>query len=201
MNFLAHLHLAGDDEGLRMGALLGDFTRGQRALRKYPQDMQRGIVMHRFVDSMTDDQQAVKALREKIRKPFRRFAGIIIDVAMDHELALRWDDYSDVTLEEFDRDVRVMLCRHRALVPSRLLSFMDYADRRGLFAAYRAEAEVLHSLKGLGRRFMRANPLHRVGEIWPELKPEFSRCFDSAYPEIQSEVADWLKRTSTITGS
>lgn len=201
MNFLAHLQLAGDDDGLRLGALLGDFTKGQRALKKYPGPVQKGIELHRFIDSSTDEQDDVVALRRRIHKPFRRYAGIIIDLALDHQLACRWDAWSDISLEAFDSEVRDLLSRNDSLIPRRLRSFMSYADNRGLFAAYRDEEEVLRSLTGVGRRFLRPNPLHRVGEIWAELRADFSRCFESAYPEIQSRVAAWLNARSTITGS
>lgn len=201
MNFLAHLHLAGDDDGLRLGALLGDFTKGRRALRKYPRDVQTGIELHRFIDSTTDEQTPVAGLRRKMDKPFRRYAGIIIDLALDHELACRWSEYSEVSLERFDTEVRDLLARNDSMVPRRLRSFMNYADRRGLFAAYRDEDEVLRSLRGVGRRFLRPNPLHRVDDIWTELKPAFGECFEAAYPEIQSDVEAWLNRRSTTTGS
>jgi len=46
MNFLAHLLLAGDDEGLRLGAMLGDFVRGKQALAEFDDDIQRGIMLH-----------------------------------------------------------------------------------------------------------------------------------------------------------
>lgn len=201
MNFLAHLQLAGDDDSLRMGALLGDFTRGQRALERYPEKVQTGIELHRFIDSTTDEQEPVVALRRSMDKPFRRYAGIIIDLAMDHELSRRWHRYSGTSLESFDEEVRELLEKHDGLVPWRLRSFMRYADRRGLFAAYRDESEILHSLRGVGRRFLRPNPLHRVDEIWGTLKPRFSECFEAVYPRVQSEVASWLKRRSTTTGS
>ena len=201
MNFLAHLQLAGDDDGLRLGALLGDFIKGQRALRKYPQAVQDGIRLHRFIDIKTDEHEAVVDLRSQIRKPFRRYAGIIIDMALDHELARRWQMYSEISLESFDIGVRELLARNETLVPKRLNSFMDYADSRGLFAAYLDEEEVLRSLVGVGRRFLRPNPLHRVDEIWAEFKPAFSECFERAYPAIQLEVAAWLNSRSTTTGS
>jgi acyl carrier protein phosphodiesterase len=201
MNFLAHLQLAGDDDSLRLGALLGDFTRGQRALRKYPKAVQDGIRLHRFIDSTIDKHESVVTLRSQIRKPFRRYAGIIIDLALDHELAKRWHEYSDVTLEAFDIEIRELVARNEALVPRKLISFMNYADRRGLFAAYRDETQVLRSISGVGRRFLRPNPLHRVTEIWEELKPAFAECFELAYPAIQSEVEAWLKERSTTTGS
>lgn len=201
MNFLAHLHLAGDDDGLRLGALLGDFTKGNRALKRYPEHVQTGIALHRFIDSTTDDLPPVVRLRRSIEKPFRRYAGIIIDLAMDHELACRWERCSDVSLPAFDAGVRDLLARNEELVPRKLQAFMNYADRRGLFESYRDENEVLHSLRGVGRRFLRPNPLHRVDEIWVELKPAFAACFEETYPAIQSEVSGWLKRRSMTTGS
>lgn len=201
MNFLAHLHLAGDDDGLRLGALLGDFTKGRRALRKYPPDVQTGIELHRFIDSTTDDQAAVMALRERMDQPFRRYAGIIIDLAMDHCLARSWPRFSDESLEDFDAGVRALLAENDEMVPRRLRTFMEYADRYGLFAAYRDEKEVLMSLRGVGRRFLRPNPLHRVDEIWAELKPAFGECFEVVYPKLQLAVGGWLKSRSTTTGS
>jgi acyl carrier protein phosphodiesterase len=201
MNFLAHLVLGGDDEGLRLGAMLGDFIRGKQALAAFEEDVQLGIMLHRHIDGYTDHLPAVRELRASFDKPFRRYGGIVIDLGFDHELAKRWENYSDVPLEQFDRSVRDLLARHDALLPDRLKRFMQYADRRGLFAAYRQESEILHSLAGIGTRLSRANPLHRVGEIWGEFEPRLSAAFEPAFRQVQSEVADWLKSKSTITGS
>jgi acyl carrier protein phosphodiesterase len=136
MNFLAHLVLAGDDESLRMGAMLGDFVRGRDQLERYSEDIRLGILLHRHIDGYTDTLPDIVNLRRKFRIPFRRYSGIVIDLAFDHELAKRWSDYSNITLQEFDIGVREMLARNEALVPERLNRFMIYADNRGLFAAY-----------------------------------------------------------------
>lgn len=201
MNFLAHLQLAGEDENLRLGAMLGDFVRGKEAFGAFDPDIQRGIMLHRRIDATTDSLPDVTALLKSLKSPFRRYGGIIIDLALDHELANRWADYSQETLQEFDRGVRDMLARHDQVLPERLKGFMRYADRRGLFAAYIEETEILHSLRGLGRRLSRENPLHRVAEIWPEFKPRVSASFEPVFDKIQSEVTDWLKTKSTMTGS
>jgi acyl carrier protein phosphodiesterase len=201
LNFLAHIRLAGDDEDLRLGAMLGDFVRGKVQLGKYPAGIQSGILLHRHIDARTDSLPATAGLLEWLQPPFRRYGGIIIDLAFDHELALRWDEYSEESLPEFDRGVREMLARHDSVLPERLKEFMQYADRRGLFASYQNESEILHSLRGVGRRLSRDNPLHRVGEIWTEFSPRVSASFESIFREIQLEVADWLKTRSTMTGS
>ena len=68
-------------------------------------------------------------------------------------------------------------------------------------AAAVAEGIAYRSLTGMGKRFKRANPLHRVAEIWPDIKQDTRDAFESLFPEIQSDVEDWRKRRSTRTGS
>lgn len=201
MNFLAHLTLAGDDDDLRLGALLGDFVRGNHALEQFPAALQHGIRLHRHIDAFTDDLSAVAALRRSFEKPFRRYSGILIDLGIDHELAKNWGSYSDVTLQQFDRDVRGLLEDQSRWVPEGLRRFMDYADRRGLFAAYISRDEVLHSLRGVGRRLSRPNPLHRADEVWDDFEPLLAEAFKPVFGAVQSEVRSWLKTKSTTTGS
>ena len=201
MNFLAHLFLAGDNDGLRVGALLGDFVRGKKTLERFPDDVRAGIELHRHIDRHFDALPDVVNLRRCFPAPFRRYSGIIIDLAFDRELAIDWDKYSDQSLETFDLGVRELLARYDELVPDPLRRFMSYADRRGLFAAYREESEMLHSLKGIGTRLSRPNPLHRVDEIWQDLAPRFSASFELIFLQVQSDVSAWLKSRSISTGS
>ena len=201
MNFLAHLLLAGDDEGLRLGAMLGDFVRGKQVLATFPVNIRLGIELHRHIDQYTDALPDIVNLRRCFTPPFRRYSGIIIDLACDHELAKQWENYSNQSIESFDRDVRLMLARNDRLLPEPLRRFMNYADRRGLFASYREEAEMLRSLSGIGTRLSRPNPLHRVDEIWPDLAPRLAASFEFVLLQIQSDVSDWLKSRSITIGS
>ncbi len=201
MNFLAHLYLARGDDDLMLGGLLGDFVRGRRALMDYSPGIRSGIKLHRRIDRFTDHSREVKTLRRKFPHEFRRYSGIVIDLAFDHELARRWPEYCELPLEAFDDEVRVLLGRHQDIVPEGLAGFMRYADAHGLFANYRLESEMLLSLTGIGRRLKRANPLHRVNEIWPETRDETAAGFERFFPTLQSEVTAWRKRSSTTTGS
>ena len=201
MNFLAHLCLANGEPGLMLGGLFGDFVRGRRALKAFPEPVRQGIVLHRYVDRWTDHSSVVKKLRRQFPREFRRYAGIIIDLAFDHELAINWWRYMPGSLERFDLEVRDLLRDNVDLVPEKLTGFMRYADRHGLFTAYREEDVTLYALAGVGTRLSRPNPLHRVSEIWPQLAPEFKLSFRQFFPQIQSEVIDWRKKISTTTGS
>ena len=201
MNFLAHLCLANGDSGLMLGGLFGDFVRGRRALRAYPEPVRQGIVLHRYIDKCTDRSPVIKKLRQLFPREFRRYAGIVIDIAYDHELAINWWRYMPGSLERFDLEIRDLLSENADLVPEKLTGFMQYADKYGLFSSYREKEVVLYALAGVGTRLSRPNPLHRVSEIWPELAPEFKQSFRQFFPQIQSEVLEWRQRMSTTTGS
>jgi len=194
MNFLAHLYLAGGDENLRLGAMLGDYARGNGEDLQFSDGVRKGILLHRYIDQCFDSLPQVVRLRAQFNAPFRRYSGIIIDLAFDHQLARRWSDYSAVSLPQFDLDVREMLARHRTILPEGLRSFMRYADRRGLFTTYRNEAEILFSLRCIGRRLSRANPLHRAAEIWPALRPAFRRTFTTVFPQMVQAVDEWRQQ-------
>lgn len=201
MNFLAHLCLANGDSGLMMGGLVGDFVRGRRALRTFPEPIRQGIVLHRYIDKSTDRSPVIKKLRPQFPREFRRYAGIIIDLAFDHELAINWWRYMPGSLERFDLEARDLLREHAQWVPEKLAGFMVYADRHGLFSSYRETEVVLQALTGIGKRLSRPNPLHRVDEMWPEMSPLFKLAFKEFFPLIQSDVVEWRKRNSTTTGS
>jgi len=201
MNFLAHLCLANGDSGLMLGGLFGDFVRGRWALKNFPEPVRQGIVLHRYIDRRTDHSAVVKKLRRSFPREFRRYAGIIIDLAFDHELAINWWRYMPGSLERFDVEIRDLLRDNTELVPEGLASFMLYADRHGLFTAYREKDVVLYALAGVGTRLSRPNPLHSVAEIWPGLAPEFKVAFRQVFPEIQSDVFEWRNNISTTTGS
>jgi acyl carrier protein phosphodiesterase len=201
MNFLAHLVLAGDDEDLRLGAMLGDFVKGRAALSRYHAGLRTGILLHRHIDSFVDGLPAMAELRSALTPEFRRYGGIIIDLILDHELARDRERWQRQSLEAFDGDVRDMLASHDELLPERLRHFMRYADRRGLFCAYRQKSEILHSLWGIGRRLSRPNPLHRVEVIWDSFEPRVAARYGGVFDSVQFEVAAWLKTKSTMTGS
>lgn len=201
MNFLAHLYLARGDDDLMLGALLGDFVRGRLRQRAFSSGIRSGIKLHRQIDRYTDSSGEIKLLRPLFPKEFRRYAGIVIDLGFDHELARHWDSYCDISLPAFDQEVRDVLERHAAVVPPELEQFMGYADQHGLFASYSLEGEIMRSLAGIGRRLKRANPLDRVEEIWPDVRGEIGASFKRFFPALQSGVTAWRKRRSTTTGS
>lgn len=89
MNFLAHL-LTGDsgDETL-IGSFAGDFCRGR--LDAHPEELRRGIRLHRMVDAFADGHPEFSSIRALLRPALGLYAAVGADMLIDHLLAREWE--------------------------------------------------------------------------------------------------------------
>lgn len=190
MNHLAHALLAGEDADCRLGSLLGDFVHG-----RIPDDLRAnvadGIRLHRAIDVFTDGHPVVTALRGRFVAPFRRYAGIVLDVWFDHLLARDFSRWSTVPLGAFSDDLLALLQRHEEELPPDMQRFATYMSRSGLPAAYADSAVVGRALAGTGKRLRRANPLHEALPVLQALEVELQAGFDTFFPQLIDFARDW----------
>lgn len=158
MNYLAHLYLAERTQTSLLGNLMGDFVRG-RLRGDHPPAIELGIRLHRRVDSYTDRHPRVVASRRRLRPPFRRYAGILVDVFYDHFLARDWARLHDQPLEVFAARVYAALEANPELLGERLRRAAPYFRRHDLLVSYRELGGIEHALAGLSARLSRRNPL------------------------------------------
>jgi len=87
MNYLAHLMLADDSDASRIGNLLGDFTKGTLAslAEVYPDEIIRGIKMHRAVDRFTDSHEVFKNSRALIAQ---RGGGFLASLSISFSITI-----------------------------------------------------------------------------------------------------------------
>ena len=69
---------------------MGDFVKGLID-EQYSPGIRTGIVLHRKVDSFSDQHPIVLQSRARVRQPYRRYTGVLIDMFFDHFLAVHWD--------------------------------------------------------------------------------------------------------------
>lgn len=191
MNHLAHVLLAGDDEALRLGALLGDFVHGapDPAL---PAGVAAGIRLHRAIDTFTDAHPEVAAARALFAPPYRRYAGILLDMWFDHCLARDFPRWSAVPLEAFSAGVRTLLHRHDALLPEGLRRFRGYMEAHDLPAGYARREEIGRALLGISRRLRRANPVGEALPVLVGLDGALSARFEVFFPDVVGFAAEWV---------
>lgn len=200
MNFLAHALLAGGDADLEVGGVLGDFVRG-RPDPALPRGLRRGIALHRAIDSFTDSHPDVLAARQLFAPPWRRYAGIMLDVWFDHCLARDFAHWSDCPLEAFSDRLQRRLQARDELLPSRLRRFVAWMRRHDAPAAYADEAVIAEVLEGIGHRLTRDNPLDHALPPLRRRDAQLDRYFHAFFPQLVAFAERWRAETASVSAT
>ncbi len=149
MNFLAHTYLSGESEFITIGNFIGDWVKGS-AFRQYPLEIQKGILLHRCIDSYTDHHPTFRRSKQRLSGEFKKYSGIVIDIFYDHFLAKDWNLFSQVSLERFADRLNDILERHQYLLTPEMTEFIvhfmnhrrieSYATLEGIEGVLRAMA-------------------------------------------------------------
>lgn len=184
MNHLAHVVLAGPDEGFRLGAFLGDHLKGRQALDLLPPSWKAGVLLHRFIDTTSDSHPAVHGLLEQLQPPWRRYGGIILDVLFDLMLTRHWDRFGPTPLDHMGEQISLMLARHRPNLPPRLVRFSRWAEQRGLWLRFGERAMLEEIFMLLGRRHGRPSPLAAGVELLDRREAAIEAAFLELFPDL-----------------
>lgn len=188
MNHLAHAVLSGRDPDVVLGGWLGDFVRGTPD-PGLPAGVREGILLHRAIDTFTDAHADVVAARALFDAPFRRYAGILVDVWFDHLLARAFMRWSDTPLDVFSDAQLDLLQRHHDHLPDELQRFLRYMRTHGLPAAYSDRVAIARAFAGIASRFRRENPLaDSLAAIAPH-EAELAARFASFFPSLRRFAA------------
>jgi acyl carrier protein phosphodiesterase len=192
MNYLAHLLLAGEDPEEKLGALMGDFTRGrlENLARHYPPGIMQGIATHRRIDHFTDRHHRFMQSKARFSKPRRRYAGIIVDVLYDHFLSHHWDRFSVIDRRAFISDVYDLLERNHHRLPERLQRASTLMITQDWLGSYHHIDQIGEVYDRMSRRLRRPNTLRgsleEVRENYPDLERDFADFFPALVDHTQS---------------
>jgi acyl carrier protein phosphodiesterase len=190
MNHLAHALLAGDDPALRLGAMLGDFVHGQPD-PALGEAVVAGIRLHRAIDVFTDAHPQIVAARALFEPPFRRYAGIMLDMWFDHCLARDFPRWAGQPLAPYSQQLRCQLRNQEPQLPPALRRFLAYMEAYDLPAGYAAPAQIGRSLQGIGQRLRRANPLEQALPQLLARSTPLQQHFEALFPQLQAFALDW----------
>jgi acyl carrier protein phosphodiesterase len=123
LNYLAHIYLSGANEEILVGNFIGDYVKGFE-LGKYSENVRKGIVLHRHIDSFTDTNLVVRQSKSRIMEKYHKYSGIIIDIFYDHFLISAWPIFSIQPIENFVLRVHDILNRHYDALPDGVKLFL-----------------------------------------------------------------------------
>lgn len=181
MNFLAHIYLSGDNDQIRIGNFMADSIKGKKYL-KYPEDLQKGIVLHRAIDYYTDTHPVFRRSTQRLFSNYSHYSGIIVDIFYDHFLAANWGNYSEVPLEKYTLDFYKLLNENFEVLPGRVKNFLPYMINDNWLLSYASIDGIEKVLSGMNRRTGRKSNMNEatreLKEYYSEFKAEFENFFE-----------------------
>lgn len=187
MNFLAHLYLSGDDEMVMVGNFIADHLKGHE-WKNFPEAIQRGVRMHRFIDEFTDSHPVVERSKALLRPGFRKYSPVICDIFYDHFLAAAWSVYSTVDMDDYSKNVYAMLHQYEQYLPERTKAMMVYMERDNWLKNYASLQGLDMALKGMSRRASFDNNMNHAADFLQQHYPDFKKDFDDFFPELQKNT-------------
>lgn len=151
MNFLAHLYLSPDNPEVKLGNFIADAIKG-KAFNNYAEDIQRGIILHRAIDTFTDEHPVFIESAARLRLKYRMYSRVIVDIYYDHFLARLWNNYSDKDLVKFAADAYVTLVKHYQIIPPRYKRILPFMIAQNWLVGYASFWSLEKVFKGMARR-------------------------------------------------
>jgi acyl carrier protein phosphodiesterase len=135
MNFLAHIYLSGTDEGVKIGNFMADSIRG-RQYESYPKAIMKGILLHRAIDSFTDNHPIYRKSKHRLHEKYGHYSGVIMDIVYDHFLAKNWASYSDELLENYAQNFYTLLQKRYDELTEKTQKILPYMIGRNWLVSY-----------------------------------------------------------------
>jgi acyl carrier protein phosphodiesterase len=187
MTWLAHLDLSEPTPAFRIGNLLPDLA-PVATLAYLPAEYHRGMQQHQRIDAFTDAHATVRRSILRVDAPFRRYAGILVDMFYDHFLARDWPAWSPAPLDAFTAEIYGSFETHGAALPPEVRERLAQMKAGDWLCSYGDLPALTQTLGRIGQRFRQPVPLEQAIAILKRHYEEFRADFNAFFPELCAHV-------------
>ncbi len=151
MNFLAHAYLSGGIKDLMIGNFIADSVKGKN-YNSYREGIIKGILLHRKIDTFTDQHPIVFQTKVLLRPYFGKYSSVVSDIYFDHFLALYWSEFSPQPLMEFTESLYCIIKEELSVLPEEVQYFFPYMVKNNWLYNYQSFYGMERVFEGMSKR-------------------------------------------------
>jgi acyl carrier protein phosphodiesterase len=185
MNYLAHAYLSFNHPEILVGNMISDYVKGKKKL-EYTAGIQKGIVLHRAIDTFTDNHAVTKHAKEIFRPHYRLYAGAFVDVVYDHFLANDPAVFTNNSLQQFAEDTYTQLNIFTPVFPPRFAGMFPYMKTQNWLYHYHTKWGIEKSLMGVVRRSAYLTESETAFRLFEENYQLLKETYDNFFPALLS---------------
>jgi acyl carrier protein phosphodiesterase len=191
MNFLAHIYLSGNNDLIKIGNFMADGIRGKN-YENFPLDVQKGIILHRAIDTYTDAHPVFRKSTKKLHQRYHHYAGVIVDVFYDHFLAKNWNTYSEENFEDYVDRFYNSLHQNKEILTEKTIRLMPYMITQNWLVNYRTINGIEKILTQMDSRTANKSKMRfsvqELTEFYGEFEEEFSVFFEDLIKHVNQII-------------
>lgn len=193
MNFLAHIYLSGENELITLGNFMADGIYGKN-YKNYPVDIQKGILLHREIDTFTDAHPIVRQSTKRLHENYGHYSSVIVDILYDHFLAKNWKTYSRTPLKEYAESFYNVLENAFEILPQRTQKLMPFMIKDDWLFNYSKIEGIQRVLDGMNRRTKHISKMNEatneLKKYYTEFEEEFTLFFNELIPHSKDKLIE-----------
>jgi len=145
--------------------MISDFVKGNKRFN-YAIDIQKGISLHRAIDTYTDAHIVTKEAKQYLKPAVGLYAGAFIDVVYDHFLAIDDEHWQEYDLQRFSLSVYQLLTEYFDILPQKLQQMLPYMKSQDWLYNYQYTWGIEKSFQGVARRAVYLNNSDKAYEAF-----------------------------------
>ncbi|MDT0539814.1 acyl carrier protein phosphodiesterase [Croceitalea sp. P059] len=181
MNFLAHIYLSFDNPEITLGNFFADHIRANK-YKHLPNTVQKGILLHREIDTFTDSHAIPKISSKRLHKNYSHYSRVIVDIFYDHFLAKNWKNYSKTPLDSYVESFYDLLEDNFDILPLGTQRMMPYMIADNWLYNYSNLTGISRVLDGMNRRTKNKSKMNfailDLEEHYSDFETEFTSFFE-----------------------
>ncbi len=191
MNYLAHIALSRNNKEIEIGNFVADHLKGMK-VGLFPETIQKGIFLHRKIDSFTDQHPILSEARKLLAVYFHKYSGVILDVYFDHFLSKHWNDFYPNSLRDFTNDFYQSAKDYRHVFPDSAKKFYRFMVQNDVLFRYQNLQDLKKVMEGISRRTYPNSGIEKSTAFLIENFEYFEKSFLEFYPLLITECNDFL---------
>jgi acyl carrier protein phosphodiesterase len=185
MNLLAHSYLSFNNPQILVGNMISDFVKGRKKY-DYPIDIQKGITLHRLIDTFTDEHAATRDAKQYLRPAVGLYAGAFIDVVYDHFLARDENEFTDLSLHKHATRTYDQLFEQSTFLPDKFKSMLPYMQSQNWLYNYKKTDGIKSSFGGVVRRASYLTSSEAVFQLFLTHYASLQNCYNAFFPYVKA---------------
>lgn len=196
MNYVAHQLLSFHQPEIQIGNIYGEVIKGNQ-YKKYKGDILLGILLHREIDTFTDQHPCVKNSSAIFHERYAKYAPVIVDVVYDYILIQNWKKFSTQNFESFTDECYQLFSTHLNEFPEKARFIIEHLLKHDWFHNYSTIKGVQQTLRGISQRSKFDNQIYFAVEEIQANYHALENDFLEFFPQLVSHCKKFIQQHRT----